>query len=479
MANCKKCGRKLPGFSFSDGECKWCKDYAAAQRGETPEDARQEVMPTPWERSGSSSSMLVTQAFAGICGAVFIGMIASGASLTDPSGQELIRWGANYAPWTMGGEWWRLVTSVFVHIGIIHIALNMWCLWSLGQMAEPMYGRGTFAVIYLACGVAGSLASALVHPQGLSAGASGAIFGIAGALIASFKLGEFAMPRAAVQASLKSVVTFAGYNLLFGMVSGRVDNAAHVGGLVMGLLLGAMMAKLAPDKEDAGRRIFVLGVVVLVMAGGVGWQQHSNGYKVHLRRASALMEDNKVDEAIVEYEQAVRMKPEDGQIRNLLAWAVLAKGDTHRAAVELQKAIQADPKNAYAVYTLGTVYQTQKEFDKAKGEYLKAGQINPKIGYPHVGLASVASEQGDDELAVREYRRALELDPELESANYMLGESLRKLKRWDEAIAAFEKEIELSGDPNAASALGSVYEAKGMKKEAEEARGRAEKLKTK
>ena len=103
-----------------------------------------------------------------------------------------------------------------------------------------------------------------------------------------------------------------------------------------------------------------------------------------------MMEDNKVDEAIGEYEQAVRMKPDDGQIRNLLAWAVLAKGDTQRAAVELQKAIQADPKNAYAVYTLGTVYQTQKEFDKAKGEYLKAGQINPKIGYPHEGLASVA-----------------------------------------------------------------------------------------
>lgn len=479
MANCKKCGRKLPGFSFGDGECKWCKEYAAAQRGEIPDDARQEVMPTPWERSGISSSMLVTQAFAGICGAVFIGMVASGASLTDPAGQDLIRWGANYAPWTMGGEWWRLVTSVFVHIGIIHIALNMWCLWSLGQMAEPMYGRGTFAVIYLVCGVAGSLASALVHPQGLSAGASGAIFGIAGALIASFKLGEFAMPRAAVQASLKSVVTFAGYNLLFGMVSGRVDNAAHVGGLVMGLLLGAMMAKLAPDKENVGTRVLVLGVVVLVMAGGIGWQQHSNGYKVHLRRASAAMQDNKVDEAIVEYEQAVRMKPDDGQIRNLLAWAVLSKGDTQRAEVELLKSIQVDPKNAWTVYTLGTVYQTQKQLDKAKQAYVQAGNLNPKMGEPHMGLGSVASQQGDEELAVREYRQALEIDPELENANYALGMSLTKLKRWDEAIAAFEKEIEFTGDTQSASALASVYEAKGMKKEAEEARSQAEKLKTK
>ena len=126
---------------------------------------------------------------------------------------------------------------MFLHIGVIHIAFNMWCLWDLGALAESLYGHWTFASVYLISGVAGSVASVAWHPGTVSAGASGAIFGIAGALIASFYLGEFSLPRAAIQPSLRSVIMFAGYNLLFGAVSGRTDNAAHIGGLVCGLAL--------------------------------------------------------------------------------------------------------------------------------------------------------------------------------------------------------------------------------------------------
>src|SRR6202034_1147921 len=107
---------------------------------------------------------------------------------------------------------------------------------------------------------------------------SGAIFGIAGALIASFYLGEFSLPRAAMTGMLRSVVVFVGYNLFFGAVIARTDNAAHVGGLLMGLLLGALIAKVAPGHDDFLRRIAVLLVGVLVVASGVMWLQHSRGY---------------------------------------------------------------------------------------------------------------------------------------------------------------------------------------------------------
>jgi rhomboid protease GluP len=113
------------------------------------------------------------------------------------------------------------------------------------------------------------------NPVVLSVGASGAIFGIAGALIASFYLGEFSLPRAALSGTLRSVVVFVGYNLFFGAVIARTDNAAHIGGLLMGLLLGALIAKVAPGHDDFLRRIAVLLIGGLIVAGGAMWLQHA------------------------------------------------------------------------------------------------------------------------------------------------------------------------------------------------------------
>jgi rhomboid protease GluP len=225
-----------------------------------------------------SSSMAVTQAIFGINVAVFIAM-----TLAGPAGQDFVNWGANYGPYTINGQWYRLLTCVFIHGGLLHIGFNMWCLWSLGRLAESVYGHWTFGAVYLISGVAASLASLIWHASNpvLSVGASGAIFGIAGALIASFYLGEFSLPRAALSGTLRSVVVFVGYNLFFGAVIARTDNAAHVGGLLMGLLLGALIAKVAPGHDDFLRRIAVLLVGALLVAGGVMWLQHSRAYMFH------------------------------------------------------------------------------------------------------------------------------------------------------------------------------------------------------
>src|SRR5258708_4319940 len=183
--------------------------------------------------------------------AVFVAMTLGGVSTTEPTTAELWDWGANYGPLSIGGQWWRLLSCVFVHIGIIHIGFNMWCFWGLGRLAESVYGHWTFGALYLITGVAASVTSLAWNPGGTSAGASGAIFGIAGALIASFYLGEFSLPKAAVSGLLRSVLMFAGYNLVFGAMSGHTDNAAHVGGLVSGLILGA---RLLDQGRLRGRR---------------------------------------------------------------------------------------------------------------------------------------------------------------------------------------------------------------------------------
>jgi rhomboid protease GluP len=266
------CGRQLPGLSFGKKTCQWCKQYEAAQRGE--DSSVQRVEPAPWVQR-QSSSMLVTQAILGINVAVFAAMTLAGVSPLAPTGQQLVDWGANFGPYTIGGQWWRLLTCVFVHIGIPHIALNMWCLWGLGRLAESVYDRWTFCAVYLITGLSASVASLVWRPTGVSAGASGAIFGIAGALIAAFYLGEFSLPKTVVSGLLTSVLKFAGYNLVLGAFLGRTDNAAHVGGLVSGLILGALIAKVAPQRDETGRRVGILLIVgVVFVFGGAVWLRH-------------------------------------------------------------------------------------------------------------------------------------------------------------------------------------------------------------
>jgi membrane associated rhomboid family serine protease len=280
MANCIRCGRQLPGLTFGKKICQWCVQHEAAQRGEVPDDAPQTVMPTPWVRR-SESTIGLTQVIFGINAAVFLGMALSSSTIMDFPVRELIVWGANVGALTFSGEWWRLLTNIFVHGGLIHIAFNMWCLWNLGQLCESLYGRWTYAAVYLICGLGASLASAAWHPYTPSVGASGAIFGLAGALITALKLGEFSVPRPALSGTLRSLGAFVVYNLIFGFALPGIDNTAHIGGLITGLIVGALVALIAPQQGQAPRRAAIFVVVLLALAGGaIGTADH---YGVPLR----------------------------------------------------------------------------------------------------------------------------------------------------------------------------------------------------
>jgi membrane associated rhomboid family serine protease len=211
---------------------------------------------------------LLTQVIVGINVLVFLGMVLSGVSPMSPTRLQLVTWGANFAPLSLGSQPWRMLASNYVHIGIIHIFFNMWCLWNLGRLAESIFDRWTYLLVYTASGIAGSLASLWWHPQGIGAGASGAIFGLAGGLIAVLYLGKLPIAKNALKPTLRSLVMFAAYNLFFGLVPG-IDNAAHLGGLAAGLGLGAVLAGSVtqPPEIRARRRNYVLvGTVLLLLA---------------------------------------------------------------------------------------------------------------------------------------------------------------------------------------------------------------------
>lgn len=201
--------------------------------------------------------------------AVFLVMSLTGVSPISPSVQQLLKWGANFGPLSLGPEPWRMLASTYVHAGIIHIALNMWCLWSLGFLAERVFDPWTYVLTYTFCGLAGSLSSLWWHPRSVGVGASGAIFGLAGALISALYLGHLPISKQAIQGTLKSLLIFAGYNLFFGAAVPGIDNSAHIGGLVVGLALGAVLAKhlTAPaEVRNRWRRgVVVVAAIVLLM----------------------------------------------------------------------------------------------------------------------------------------------------------------------------------------------------------------------
>jgi rhomboid protease GluP len=447
--------------------------HEAAQRGEVGEDAKQYVMPAPWVRR--ETAITLTKVFFGINVAVFVAMAFAGVSITDPTGEELVRWGANAGRLTLAGEWWRLLTCVFLHIGIIHLAFNMWCLWDLGALCESLYGSWTFGAVYLISGVGASLTSTAWRPNGLSAGASGAIFGLAGALISSFYLGEFSLPSVAVKGTLRSVVMFAGYNLLFGAVSGRTDNAAHVGGLVTGLILGALVARVAPEHDNPLRRFVVISVVALaVFAAGLG-VQHWRGGPMRFGRISS---ENNLDRMIAVLRKKVQQSPEDASAHYALAHAYFVKGEVPQAEAELKRVLELQPQNSKARMELGAAYLSQDQPKAAQDEFTRLLTQDPSNAGAHVGLGVALAAEQNPAAAIGEYKTALQLDPQAEGVYYRMGNSQAQLKQYDDAIASYLKEREKNGDAaDLEDALADAYQAKGMTQQAEEARTKAAQLK--
>lgn len=200
---------------------------------------------------------------------IFACTVYAGAGLFQANGPLLIQWGTNYGPRTLDGEWWRLFTAMFLHFGVLHLALNMWALWGMGQLTEKLYGSAYFLVLYVFAGISGSLASLYWHPNLNSAGASGAIFGVLGGLFAFMVNPKTRIPASVAAVHRKSAVVFIFYNLFNGFTHAGIDNAAHIGGLVGGFAMGWVLARPVDieARQDTLPRLAIgtlLGAVLLI-----------------------------------------------------------------------------------------------------------------------------------------------------------------------------------------------------------------------
>jgi membrane associated rhomboid family serine protease len=169
---------------------------------------------------------------------VFLIMMFSGLGLINFSGADLLEWGANYRPKIMDGDYWRLFTSTFLHGGFLHLLMNMYGLFFIGLFLEPILKFKRFILFYIITGIISSIFSVWWHTATVSVGASGAIFGMYGIFLTLLLTKLF--PKDFQKPFLINTLIFVGYNLLNGLTGG-IDNAAHIGGLMSGMVIGFLI----------------------------------------------------------------------------------------------------------------------------------------------------------------------------------------------------------------------------------------------
>lgn len=199
----------------------------------------------------------VMQALVALNVLVFLAMLADGAGLLEANSAVHLRWGANFGPLTKEDQWWRLATCVFLHFGLVHLAMNMWALWGVGGLVERLYGNAGFLALYLFAGLTGSFASLYWNADRVvSAGASGAIFGVFGALAAFVLREPRSVPKSVLKSLTGSMLVFIVYSVVFGAAVSGIDNAAHAGGLAGGFLAGLLLSRpLGPRPALSGARL--------------------------------------------------------------------------------------------------------------------------------------------------------------------------------------------------------------------------------
>ncbi len=261
-------------------------------------------------------------------------------------GLDVTYWGTNIGPLTLSGEYWRLFTAGFLHANIFHIGVNMWCLWSLGHLSERLFGKWQTVMIYMLTGVGGAILSIANNPNHGELGASGAVFGLVGAVMAGVKFGDLNISAGEKRAVFSSAVSFAAINFVLGFsqigrgVFGTVDNMCHLGGFVTGLLLGLPLGAFFRNKAMQLATVLITGAVLFAA-----------GRELVQTKAGAAQKT------------LARMAGEQG------AYGMQSE--------LLEKYTHDNPGDEQALLDLGTAYARMGEFEKASEAFRHVLVLNP------------------------------------------------------------------------------------------------------
>ncbi len=268
-----------------------------------PRESLTELMHSSPARTPMTHTILVVNLM------VFAAMLTQGAGFWHTSTTVPLAWGANFGPATQDGQWWRLFTALFIHFGLLHLAMNMWALRDVGRLVERLAGRWRFVTLYVGSGILGNLLSLVVQGnKAVSGGASGAIFGLYGALLVLLWTERRRVDPAEFRWLFGLASVFIVLMLGLGWVIPGIDNAAHGGGLVAGALLAHALAR--PWTVSRPRGWLGPGLAGCVVLFGAGW------LTAHIPPPRYLMsEEIKAQNAIKDFAQAdLRIRLQRGEL---------------------------------------------------------------------------------------------------------------------------------------------------------------------
>lgn len=288
---------------------------------------------------------------------------------------HLIQFGAKYNPLIMEHEWWRIFSSMFIHIGFIHLFMNMLALYYLGTAVERIYGPRKFLFIYTLGGVVGGLAS-FAFTVNVSAGASGAIFGLFGALL-FFGLHERKIFLQTIGRGIIFVILF---NIIFGFTVPNIDNGAHLGGLVAGFISSAIVH--LPKRKDVGKQILAaIGYIIIVVALIVyGFNNDDNVIAHYIYKIDQELEQENYHHMIEIANDVIEMSQDENvhlqaYFQRSVAYIHLQQYDD--AISDIEKTIEIDDTFAASYYNLALIYIEQNYIDKAKENASIAYDLDP------------------------------------------------------------------------------------------------------
>ena len=383
-------------------------------KGTPPEPLPGDVVHFILALRAATPRVLVTPALVALNVAVFAAMAISGAGFINPPVEKLLEWGANYGPAFVSGEWWRPLTCMFVHAGILHIFFNMYVLWQSGRLVERLTGNLGFLVLYLGSGLVASFCSMLWHFEVVAVGASGAVFGVYGGLVGLLLRHRMMMPARMRKLLLRDALIFIAANLALGAAIRFIDHAAHLGGLLAGVALGAVLAHPLTAEGVAGRTRRSLAAALLGAAILVAGAELVARRDTPFTRATAHLRAGEYAPAVAEMDRVIQEHPEDVRALLLRGSALLLSHQYDEAIRDLSEVIRFDPKNAFPYSLRATAWTETGDLEAALVDYDKAVELEPKRGEYLHARAFVHFRRGNDAAAEADWRRAADSqrDPE-------------------------------------------------------------------
>ncbi|UTR07986.1 rhomboid family intramembrane serine protease [Alkalihalobacillus sp. LMS6] len=278
--------------------------------------------------------------------------------------QVLIEYGAKYNPLIMEGEWWRLVTSMFLHIGLLHLFFNAIALFFLGTAVEQLFGTFRFVIIYFLAGIFGSIVSFAFNDY-VSAGASGALFGCFGALL------YFGMkhPTLFFRTLGKNILFLLGFNLVLGFIVPGIDNGAHIGGLLGGFLIAAFV-RMPKEKKPTPflysiTAFIVYGIAALALLY-FGQQSTSTSPELAVLEAQRLFEEENYEEAQAYISAGLQENDRQPQLLFMQAYVDVRDDNLEEAQMNLELALEEQEEFPEAWFNLTLIYLENEEYERAQ-----------------------------------------------------------------------------------------------------------------